>query len=51
MLVMMSAGLLCTWLSLMLFSKMVVAPLVHLDDLDGNLDADVESIFFDRTCC
>ena len=42
MLVMMSAGLLCTWFSLMLFSKMVVAPLVHLDDHDVDVELTIE---------
>ena len=32
-------------------SKMVVAPLVHLDDPDVDLGGDVESICFDRICC
>ena len=31
--------------------EMVVAPLLHLDDLDVDLDANIDSIFFDRTCC
>ena len=30
---------------------MVVALLVHLDDYDVDVDADVESISSDRTCC
>ena len=47
MLVMMSAILLRTWFFLMLFSKMVVAPLVHLDDHDVDFDANAESIYFD----
>ena len=54
MLVMTSAGLLRMWVFLlsndllMYYSKMVVAPLVHLDDLDVDLNANVESICFDR---
>ena len=35
------------------FSKltMVVAPLVHLDDYDVDVDANLEPISSDRTCC
>ena len=36
---------------LMHSSKMVVCPLVHLDDLDADLGGDVESMSFDRTFC